>query len=384
MNFTPVERTSTVSTPDMNRFESPSMQPVDVLVKAVPPPPRADILAQFYADRPRHRGGSVESRRECAQLAAHHQWQQARETCPKKRELRDVEFMASRLADREPQVGDCLPLSHGVFTVTATFVREGAYVACLEDVSKRLAPKVLCRGTAMRWNATQNWQSGLNNVVPEMASRGVQAVWPDLLCHFQRIGATSVEVLGKSMGGACAQQIAILFEVVARIPVVKLTTLCSVGAGERVNALFKEQVLAHRHEPFRILVVRAGGRPDGTGADCIPFVGGEHLGMGTTEAQCDIEVCYIGRDGEIHPPQQGSVAQMATGFLASFPGAHSRQTTLAPFSVSSVQRSEVDRHLAMGTALEGTRMRLASWLSWSGLTAQVPSLEQFLTAAAPR
>lgn len=350
--------------------------------------PRAmpEDMVPFYYDRPRSKGGSPEARREQEIILRYHAQQQAADPDAKSRDIREAELLTSRLADRELQEGDIIPLTNATFTVDKNFVGGGAYVSVLTDNAGQLAPKLVCRGTAMRAGATGAWQSGLNNLSAEMASQGVQTAWPDLAAYLQSHDVSSMEVLGKSMGGACAQQLAILLETVAHVEVTRLVTVCSVGAGQAINDVFKERVLQERRTPFNLWVIRSGGDAQGNDVDYIPVVGGVHLGFDSAPEKCTVEVCYIAK-GEDTPtqPQTFNRFTLSGKLLMSFPGGHSRQTTLDKYAYESItERTEVDKQLSIGNDLEGWRAGLSSWLQWgSGNKFNPPSLSDFIGAQVP-
>lgn len=127
---------------------------------------------------------------------------------------------------------------------------------------------------------------------------GVKNIWPNLSKDLKDNNINTVEILGKSLGGAHAQELAVLIEGVLKIRVDKLTTYCSVGTGRKINNLFKSEILAKRSTPFNIQVIRNGGDGSDDEVDYIPAVGGEHLGADAGD-KYKIEVTYISTNQKV-------------------------------------------------------------------------------------
>lgn len=274
--------------------------------------------------------------------------------------LCDGEMLTSRLADREMQEGSILHLSDGYFVVDKTFIAGGAYVSALQDLNDPTKAKLVCRGTAMRYSATGGLLSGLNDLLVDVGLMGTKSVWPSIRAYLQDKDIKEAEIFGKSLGGAHAQQLAVLVEGIAKIPVTKLTTFGAVGATERVHQLFNEVREKQIHE-IQISVVRNGGAEE-TEHDFIPTVGGMHLGVDTPKSK--VTVYYLNEDQEpsvIFSGVTGIVA--AKQFISSFGIAHCRQVTLQQFNWIEISEPEaVKKQLAMGTYLDPCRKIMASAL----------------------
>jgi hypothetical protein len=272
--------------------------------------------------------------------------------------LCDVEFMTSRLADRELQEGNAIVLSDGCFYVDKVISEGGAYVSILKDLEETKPPKIIFRGTAMRSNATQGWKSGANDLLLEIGMMGTKGVWPKLSVYLTENCIKSVEVWGKSLGGAFAQEAAILIEAILGITVDQLVTYCSTGVGDEINRIFKKEVLDRRKTPFKICVIRNGGEDSKKELDYIPFIGGAHIGEGADESHCEIDLFYIHpkESEEIEVPKNPSIYHAIRQFIYSFRNAHCRQTTLKDFSWKKIEdREEINWNLRLGFQLEGIR-----------------------------
>lgn len=273
---------------------------------------------------------------------------------------RDIEMLTSRLADREIQKNMVVYLHDGCFYVDEVFIGGGAYVAVLRDFDNRNAPKIVCRGTAMRSSATGGLLSGINDLLLEIGTMGIKSIWPALSAYLKGNPINIVEILGKSLGGAHAQELAVLIEGALKIKVAKLTTYCSVGVGKKINNLFQNKILAGRESPFNIQVIRNGGAASDRELDYIPTVGGEHLGSGATN-KCNIEVTYISTHQEvtIYPSKLGWCSRIKR-FIGSFGVPHCRQTTLNNFHWRKIEsENDVEKHLKIGNELEKVRQVIA-------------------------
>jgi pimeloyl-ACP methyl ester carboxylesterase len=351
------------------------------------------------------------------QLARYHHEQQRADPDATSRVVRDAEFVSARMADRDVPRGEMLLLGRqGVpYVVSRVFARRGAYVVVLERsteaISKELAisteptvskeptaspcdvpasfppgndaaaaddddmapVKIVCRGSAAGRGGIVGFASVANQMMPVMGGLGLRAIWPRLRAYLAERRIPSVELVGKSMGGATAQQLAVLLEGVAGIRVSRLVTVCSIGVGRGVNDLFRERVLSRRtdDDPCYIIIIRNGGAPTKTLADgspsatpgdpsCVdhvPLVGGVHLGHDTPPARCSISLYYLTPD-RTRPavrervPATLSLREQLRFFWTSFGAgrAHGRQTTLWDgWGWDRVEdRADVDALLALG------------------------------------
>jgi hypothetical protein len=305
----------------------------------------------FKMDRAQTSGKGFEGLIERIYISMQHHFKVIEENNKIAAELRDIEMLTSRLADRE---GSVFHLNEGYFYVDKVFIGGGAYISILQDVEGFKTPKIICRGTAMRRTATDGLKTGLNDILLEIGIMGIKNIWDALSKYLKESQITSIEILGKSLGGAHAQELAILIEGMDKIKVEKLITLCSVGVGKDINNLFKKEVLEKRESPFKIQVIRNGGRSN-TEMDYIPAVGGDHLGEETPQEKCAIEVCYIQPGKEevgIYPTQTGWF-DLTRNLLRSFSLSHCRQTTLQEFSWKKINgRTQINEHLRIGNQLE--------------------------------
>ncbi len=242
------------------------------------------------------------------------------------------------------------------------FIAGGAYVSALQDLNDPTRVKLVCRGTAMRYSASGGLLSGLNDLLVDVGLMGIKSVWPSIRAYLQEKGIKEVETLGKSLGGAHAQQLAVLVEGIAKIPVTKLTTFGGVGTTERVHQLFNKVRKKQDHE-IKISVVRNGGTEE-TEHDFIPTVGGMHLGIDTPKSK--VTVYYLNEGQEPSVPFPGTTGIVAAKqFLSSFGIAHCRQITLKQFNWIAISNLDtIKEQLAMGTYLDPYRKVMANALDY--------------------
>jgi hypothetical protein len=279
-----------------------------------------------------------------------------------KTKLHEVEILTASLADREFRMGSVFHLNKGFFYVDALFIEGGACVAVLRDLQDKTISKIVCRGTASHPEAVGGRESMKNNLLIEIGSTGVKAIWPKLSEYLRNNGISSVEILGKSLGGAHAQELAILIEGIQKIKVEKLITCCSVGVGSRINNLFIKEILEKRITPFKIVILRNGGSQDTL--DYVPAVGGDHLGKGAKEEQCKVRLFYIQSDSSekgIYPDRFSSYFNLVCKFKESLTESHCWQMTLKDqFHWTQISdRAKIDHHLGIGNDLEPFRKSLA-------------------------
>jgi pimeloyl-ACP methyl ester carboxylesterase len=289
---------------------------------------------------------------------------------PEKQDLLDAEFLASQLADREAQAGESVYLRDGSYTISKVFAAGGGYILFLSPnfkaTSTKGIPKLVCRGTAARWSAQEGLNSVRNDLTPQIARLAVITNFSTILLYLRSLNVTQIDILGKSMGGAVAQQLAVLLEYASDIKVNCLTTVCSVGVGAAVNDFFNKHVLTARSTPITIKVVRVGGSTrDRHAPDYIPLIGGVHLGYDAPSAKCDVKIVYLGANAQeiTLPDTTLAGVALAKAFLASFAGGHTRQTTLLDFGVHVVKPVDIKKHLAMGDRMEGWRSRVVTVLN---------------------
>lgn len=314
-------------------------------------------IERFKIDKAKTSGKGLRGLNERVYVLAQHHFKLFEKGKKEEKAICDAEMLTSRLADREIKKNQVIHLSDGYFYADEIFTAGGAYVAVLKDVEGLKAPKIVCRGTAGRLNATSGWQSGLNNILIEVGTLGVKSIWPKLSKYLIENKIQSVEVLGKSLGGAHAQQLSVLIEGIHGITVEKLTTYGSIGVSEGINRLFDERVLAKRTKPFNIHVIRNAGEGVKNQADYIPYIGGKHLGSGVALGKCSVKSYYIGSSSEEIKmyPEKIAFCSLIKQFFRSFSTSHCRQTTLGKFSYKKVRKAYVNKHLSIGQTLESLR-----------------------------
>jgi hypothetical protein len=330
---------------------------------------RAPTLQRYAIDKAATSGKGLEGLIERVHVAMYHHFQVMTENDTKAAKVRDAEMLTSRLADRELREGSVVHLADGYFQVDKIFVNGGAYISVLKDMSEIMPPKIVCRGTAMRRTATGALLSGLNDVQLEIGTMGIKRIWPALSQYLIENQISAVTILGKSLGGAHAQELAILAENMG-VEVKKLITYCSVGVGQSINNIFKDSILSNRNSPFKIQIIRNASY-EGNQVDYIPAIGGVHLGEGTSVEKCAVEVCYIqpGEQSEYIYPNETGFIKLIKNFLRSFGTPHCRQTTLTNFSWKKIEdRGEINEHLRIGNRLERVRSLLAYFIHFLTLT----------------
>jgi len=319
--------------------------------------------SHFIQDKARTSGKGFEGLCERVYLQWHHYFTTQSEQDPHKAEIRHAEFLTSRMADREFQEKAYIHLADGeVFQVDKIIVSEGAYISILKNISDQTRLKIICRGTAMRRTATDGIKSGLNDLHYEIGNGGVQAAWP-ILSEYLAGQELTIEIYGKSLGGAHAQRLAILLMKLPNCLLQKLTTVCSVGVGPEAELLFKNLIERdERYHHLNLTVIRNGGEALDQGADYIPCIGGEHLGSTVNPEYLNLRLYHIHPSaGQIFPPNQNlNFFQKGLRFLSSFSSAHVRQTTFTDFSYQHLEdRESIQSALKLGITLEGPRRWIA-------------------------
>lgn len=307
-------------------------------------------LDHFKIDKSKTSGKGLKGLAERVYIAVHHHFKVQEETDLKAAEIRDAEVLTSRLADREMQEGSILHLSDGYYHVEKVFVGGGAYVSLLRNLEGNKPPKLVCRGTALRPTATEGWKTGVNDILIEMGSWGTKSVWPLLSKYLRDNKIENIEVLGKSLGGAHAQELAVLIEGILNINIEKLVTFGSIGVGDEINELFKKEVLEKRKNPLIIEVIRNGGKTEDE-VDYIPALGGAHLGEGADKDKCDVRIYYIqpGQDEVGLYPDEIDWKTLAKNIIRSLGTAHCRQTTLEDFRwVMLTTEKDIEKHIRKG------------------------------------
>ena len=323
----------------------------------------APASASFVEDKAKTSGKGFEGLSEKVYLQWHHYFATQQEEDPEKLEIRQAEFLTSRMADREFQEGTYVYLGKSeVFQVDKTVVASGSYISILKNISDPSKVKIVCRGTAMRRTATDGLMSGLNDLQYEIGNGGIQAAWPMVFEYLSQQNVREIEIYGKSLGGAHAQRLAILIMKLPDCELTSLTTVCSVGAGVEAEALFKSYVEQDkRYHQLRQIIIRNGGNTKDE-ADYIPCLGGDHLGSTVDAKYLDLRLYYIHPTAaQISPPHDNlNVFQYGMRLAASFSSAHVRQTTFTDFSYQRLDdRVAIQSALNMGLALERPRRWIA-------------------------
>jgi hypothetical protein len=333
----------------------------------------APSLESFTIDRPTTSGHGLKGLMERVFLTYSHYFDLSKVSEDKeKMKIRDIEFLTSRMADREFREGSIIPLSDGPHIVSVIFTEGGTYASILEAFNDAIPPKIICRGTA-RLSATQGLYSSLNNLLVEIGTMGVKAIWPRLARYLTHKNIKSVDLFGKSLGGAHAQELSILIEGTLGIKVNCLTTYCSVGVGDEINALFLDEVLGKRtQDPFNLCVIRNGGNSHEHAVDYVPVFGGVHIGYNAPPEFCKKEIIYIvptdnktGFDAQSIETisHKKSLCNLAFAFLRSGGTPHCRQSTLGKFAIKKIVHSDKkDKHLRSGNLLETYRKSLSKGL----------------------
>lgn len=322
---------------------------------------RPPVFESFAEDKAQTSGKGFPGLCETVYLQWLHFFSCRAENDSQKYEIREAEFLTSRLADREIQEGTWIYLGEEkIYQVERVVAQGGAYIAILKNRAHPNQIKIVCRGTAMRRTATGGLLSALNDLQYEIGNGGVQASWPFLSEYLSRHQNLEVEIYGKSLGGAHAQRLAILVMLLPNCTLKELTTVGSVGVGEEAEEMFKE-LLEQTHEFSRLTVIRNGGEQANDGADYIPCMGGEHLGATVSSQFLDRRVYYIHPQANpiTKPLSMLSFFQNLNRFIKSFSGPHVRQTTLQDFSYQLVESDEIQDSLSIGNRLENLRRVIA-------------------------
>jgi hypothetical protein len=313
---------------------------------------------EFYIDKVKTSGKGLKGLEERVFLNVLHHFHVQTEGKSERAFLRDAEMLTGRYIDREPPQGSLIHLKEGVFFVDKTFSSSGGYVSVLRDIKGERVPKLVCRGTAVRRTATSGFASGINDLLPQMGMWGVQAIWPELSKYLK--DEQSVEIFGKSLGGAVAQELTVLLEGKANVRVDHLVTVCSVGVGKEINDLFLNKVLAKREgAPLAISVLRNKGNDDADELDYVPILGGKHIGVDAPSDKCKSLVYELSpQEATISPiSKKARVVFYMRKLSKSLGACHCRQTTLKDdFKYQCIEDpTEVNELLLSGEIFERIR-----------------------------
>ncbi len=264
----------------------------------------------------------------------------------------EVEVLTSRLADREMATGQMIRCSSGYFKCEAIFTGKGGYAAFLRDLREEKT-MLVCRGTASRRSATGGLMSGLNNLLIEPGMLAVQALWPQIRTYLSDHNISHIDLYGKSQGGAQVQYLASLIHTYTTTRVTSLTTYASIGVNREVEEIFYN---TFKDTDINVSAIVNEGVPAQDEWDCIPLVGGVHVGLRLPSASAYSLLPSSTQRGDI---KTLSVFQKIKGFFKSFSKAHIRQTTLKPFRIEKMENTR--HYFSLGLELEHFR-KVAAWI----------------------
>ncbi len=240
-----------------------------------------------------------------------------------------VEAATSRFIDREPPVGTKFATFDNLYIVDKTFTKGGAYISLLLPTKSEQPPLLVCRGMAFRRSATSGIMSGLNGLSINFGFLGAYSNYEDISDYLKDKKIETVNILGKSLGGAHAQYLSLLLPQ----KVDKLYTLASPGIGLDLK---KAEVT---------VVIREEG-------DGVHLVGGKHL-----EGKNATHIYSIKPKEDSWVDDNESQWNKFVRFFKSFSGAHIRQTTLKDFDVKECPKTS----LLFGETFEKIR-KVIAWI----------------------
>lgn len=233
------------------------------------------LIKEF--DKAKTSGKGFDGFVEILALSAHYQ-SIAKEVADPLGHYMESEFLSSSLADREPPLGTILSLPGREpkdWVVDFSEEHGGAFVYVLKPLySDTNDAIVVCRGTAGRKTASGALNSLVNDVIPQIGMKGVTDSWGHIRNYLSNNSISQVEVEGKSMGGAVAQELSVLIAGTTSTKVKQLTTLQSTGVHDEVHEAYDKL-----DSPFPINAFRHA-QMEGLANDLVPKVGGYHLGKG--------------------------------------------------------------------------------------------------------
>lgn len=260
-------------------------------------------------DKARSSGKGFEGFLEILSLLADH----SNSTHHKNEQYEELEFLASSLADREPMKGLIVSLpdrNPKLWKVDFAQERGGAFIYVLipvDSAHQDTQPNalVVCRGTAGRKTASGGIMSLYNDVIEEIGAKGVDASWGDLKTYLQTKSFGNVEVMGKSLGGAVAQQLSVLIQASGASKVNLLRTLQSTGVHDSVHNAYRDLSDKFPIKAFRHAQV------DGKPMDLVPKLGGFHLGK---KVENFLEIYDVGTNKESELKQARTFKKVASAF----------------------------------------------------------------------
>lgn len=279
-------------------------------------------------------GKEVEGKLEILWLIAEFMEKTDHEQTPEFRAFSEVEFLASSLADRDPQVGWHLKLPNRIqknWRIDWSQCEAGCFVYVLrplEDPSKAI---IVCRGTALRWRSIQSFQSVINDFLPQMGGWGTSSLWPHLKSWLIAQRVTTVEIMGKSLGGTNAQMLATAILTDTDIELKSVQTLQSAGVESKVHEIF-ERTLGSYKRDIDLTITRWNVHLKNRHVDVVPFLGGYHLAQtptSTRPAGLSVRNIYVGeRDSHMALSKRSWILpiQLALGLATT----HSLQMRFSP------------------------------------------------------
>lgn len=255
--------------------------------------------------------------------------------------LKEIETLASRLADRELPKGTLLRLQEGFFAVDEIFAAGGSFVSVLRQLKGQNA-LINCRGTAARRTAHGGYLSGANDLQIEIGLLGISKIWPDLASYLNANPYARIEVLGKSLGGGHAQYLAGLIGGLTDVKLNSVITVGSIGVPQVVHDIF-EQAFLDKEKPW-VKRLHNWGKDDEHEIDYIPEFGGKHLSTHDERTTYYQLIPADDQDDQSHAYENAFPQQTLFGLgiktLMSFTKAHTRQTTMRPFHIRVLKHPE--------------------------------------------
>lgn len=265
--------------------------------------------------------------------------------------IEDVEFLTSRLIDREPPCDTVILLRKGYYFNDNIIAQKGAYVNFFKSFNPKQATLINCRGTSVNPKATTSLFTLVNDLLPEMGNIGVRKVWKKIHAYLETEQIKNVEIAGKSLGGSVAQTLTVLIHGKTSSKVKNLTTYCATGIPKAIQKIYDE---TDKKKP-KIYVIR-------NAKDYIHFVGGPHLRNQKDDKNV---ICYVvpKKDealltGDIR--EQKYFAKLKH-FFKSFNEGHINQITLKDYVIHEIKNEDKAYELDAGKTLETSR-KVVAWI----------------------
>lgn len=266
-------------------------------------------------------------------------------------QIEDVEFLTSRLIDREPPTDIVVRLRKGNYFNDKIIAKRGAYVNFFKSFDSAQTTLINCRGSTAHLKATTSLFTLVNDLQPELANIGVRRVWNQVQTYLEAEQIKEVEIAGKSMGGSVAQAFTVLILGKTSCGVKNLTTYCSPGTPDAIQEIYD----GIQKEKPKIQIIR-------NARDYIHFVGGAHL---RNQNDDDNEICYIApkNDEAIldHNMRDQNYFVKAKHLFKSFFTGHINQITLDDYVIHEIQNKDKAYELEAGKTLETSR-KVVAWI----------------------